>query len=49
MSTATGEKPMEWENQIMQDSREEGEGGCDGDELAASRTESMSLNICSFC
>lgn len=49
MSTATGEKTMEWENQIMQDSREEGEGGCDRDELAASTAESMSLNIFAFC
>lgn len=48
MSTATGEKTMEWENQIRQDSREEGEGGCDGDELAV-RTEAISLNICAIC
>lgn len=47
MSTATGEKTMEWENQIMQDSREEGGGGSDGDELAAA--ELMSLNICAIC
>lgn len=42
MSTATREKTMEWENQIMQDIREEGEGGCDRDELAAVRAELMS-------
>lgn len=40
---------MEWENQIMQDSREAGEGGCKGGELAAMRAESMSLNICAIC
>lgn len=37
MSTATGEKTMEWENLILQDIREEGGGGCGGDELAAAR------------
>ncbi len=49
MSAATGEKTMEWENQIMQAITDEGEGGCDGDELAAARTELMSLNICAIC
>lgn len=48
MSTATGEKTMELENQSMQDSRE-GDSGCDGYELAAVRAELMSLNICAIC